>query len=395
MGSTTRVLFNGEYLDKDMSYVGGFEKIRENQINQYRKYTDVIVGDFKILQVEYDWGKRSQRAYVECIKCGEKSYFYNVADWLRGKGKRTVCHCTREVLRQEAYERKLLEQQRLREERETAAKLAKERKERERELRKKENRDRYSRIQKGFELEKKLYELFSKSGYTVIKTPDFGDYGVDIILTKDNHKMAIQVKYHPTHKVGVEAVQEVYAGGRFYDCDQFAVVGWSGYSDNAISMAAKLGVYLAQDTFEYPSNISEYAVGLLPTQEIEVVVRDKVVSPTAPKREPTKYEVEGQIGTLPEVCKHFGVGYKKVQYRMSNKNQSAEQAIRELLHGKKEPKYSCCGYSGSFDDVCEHFGAIPQTVRYRMKYRGMSFEEALTTPLAQQGRSRNLEEVSA
>ena len=36
MGSTTRVLFNGEYLDKDMSYVGGFEKIRENQLNQYQ-----------------------------------------------------------------------------------------------------------------------------------------------------------------------------------------------------------------------------------------------------------------------------------------------------------------------------------------------------------------------
>ena len=135
MKNLTRVLFNGEYLDKDMSYVGGFEKIRENQINQYRKYTDTIVGDFKILQVEYDWGKRSKRAYVECTKCGEKSYLYNISDWIRGKGRSNVCHCTKETLRQEAYERKLLEQQRLREERETAAKLAKERKEREREIR--------------------------------------------------------------------------------------------------------------------------------------------------------------------------------------------------------------------------------------------------------------------
>lgn len=393
MGSTTRVLFNGEYLDKDMSYVGGFEKIRENQINQYQKYTNMIVGDFKVLQVEYDWGKRSQRAYAECTKCGEKSYFYNVADWLRGKGKSTVCHCTREALRQEAYERKLSEQQRLREEREVAAKLAKERKEQERELRRKENQDRYPHIQKGFELEKKLYKLFLESGYTVTKTPDVGDYGVDIILTKDNHRMAIQVKYSK-HKIGIDAVQEVYSGGRFYDCDQFAVVGWSGYSDNAIHLAAKLGVYLAQDTFDYPSDISEYAVKLLPTQEVEVVLRDKVVSPLPPEPKRLKYTVMGQTGTIAELCRHFGVGYKKVQYRMSNKNQSIEQAIMGILSVEKEAKYSYNGYSGSMNEVCEHFNVRPQTIQYRMKYMGMSFEEAMNTPLSPQGRGRKSTEVA-
>ena len=59
------VLFNGEYLDKDMSYVGGFEKIQQNQKDQYRRYADIIVGDFKILQVEYDWGNNSIYAKKE------------------------------------------------------------------------------------------------------------------------------------------------------------------------------------------------------------------------------------------------------------------------------------------------------------------------------------------
>ena len=122
MGNLTRVLFNGEYLDKDMSYVGGFEGIRRNQMSQYQNYVDIIVGDFKILQVEYDWGKRSQRAYVECTKCGEKSYVYNVGDWLRGKGRSTSCHCTKEVLRKEASERRRLERQRLRERASTSQK---------------------------------------------------------------------------------------------------------------------------------------------------------------------------------------------------------------------------------------------------------------------------------
>ena len=373
------VLFNGEYLTKDMSYVGGFEKTRENQLKQYSKYTDVIVGDFKILQVEYDWGRRSQRAYAECTKCGERSYFYNVADWLRGKGRSTLCHCTKEALRQEANERKRLEQQRLREERQAADELERKRKERERELRKKKNQDKYPHVQKGFELEEKVYELFLESGYDVTKTPDVGDYGVDVILTKDNHRMAIQVKYS-MHKVGIDAVQEVYAGGRFYDCDQFAVVGWSGYSDSAIRLAAKLGVYLAQDIFEYPSDISEYASELLPTQAVDVVLKPKDVAPAPPKRERVTYEVMGQIGTIPELCRHFGVSYKKVQYRISEKTQSVEHAIMDVLSLKTEPEYSFNGYSGNMKAVCEHFGVRQQTILYRMKYKGMSFEEAMLTP---------------
>ena len=232
-----------------------------------------------------------------------------------------------------------------------------------------------------------MYELFLKSGYTATKTPDAGDYGVDIILTRDNHKMAIQVKYY-NHKVGIDAVQEVYAGGRFYDCDQFAVVGWSGYTDSAIRLAAKLGVYLAQGRFEYPSNISEYAVTLLPTQKVEVTLRDKIISPTPPKREMVKYDAMGQNGTIAELCRHFGVGYKKVLYRMSEKNQSVEQAIMDILSVGKEPEYSYNGYTGSVVAVCKHFGVRYQTIRYRMKYMGMSFEEAMDTPLSPQGRGR-------
>lgn len=392
MESITHVLFNGEYLDKDMSYVGGFEKIRENQLNQYQKYTDMIVGDFRILQMEYDWGKRSQRAYVECTKCGEKSYFYNVGDWIRGKGRSTLCHCTKEAMRKEIVERKRLEQRYLREERQVAIELDRQRREQERDSRKRKNQDKYPHIQKGFELEKKLYELFSKSGYTVTKTPDVGDYGVDIILTNDNHRMAIQVKYSE-HKVGIDAVQEVYSGGRFYDCDQFAVVGWSGYSDSAICLAAKLGVYLAQDIFEYPSNISEYATELLPTQEVKVILSHNIALSKVCKKKRVTYDVMGHHGTITELCRFFGVGYKKVQNRMAEKNQSVEQAIMGILSDKRSNEYSYNGYSGSIKDVCEHFGVRQQTIQYRMKYMGMSFEEAMTVPNQNTGESL-LSEVS-
>jgi hypothetical protein len=139
-------------------------------------------------------------------------------------------------------------------------------------------------------------------------------------------------------------------------------------------------VYLAQDIFEYPSNISEYAVRLLPTQTVDVILKPKMVTPAPPKRERVKYEVMGQIGTITELCRHFGIGYKKVQYRISEKNQSVEQAIMDLVSAKKEHEYSYNGYSGNMKAVCDHFGVRQQTIRYRMKYRGMSFEEAMHTP---------------
>ena len=201
MENLSLVLFDGEYLYKDMSYIGGFDRIRENQIKQYSKYIGVIVGDFRILQVEYDWGKRSQRAYVECTKCGEKSYFYHVADWLRGKGRGTRCRCTKEALRREAIERKRV-----------------------------------------------------------------------------------------------------------------------------------------------------------------------------------TYEVMGQTGTIPELCRHFGISYKKVQYRISEKTRSVEQAIMDVLSLNNEHEYSFNGYHGNMKAVCEHFGVRQQTILYRMKYKGMSFEEAMSTP---------------
>ena len=98
----------------------------------------------------------------------------------------------------------------------------------------------------GAKTEKEVYSLLKSYGYTVVQTPFSGDFGVDIIcLSKKGERVAIQVKnnYSTQSKANVHAVQEVYAGCKYYDCVKFAVVSYTGYTDNAKKMADKLGVF--------------------------------------------------------------------------------------------------------------------------------------------------------
>lgn len=86
-------LYNGEYGEHDIPNFGGLEKIVDRQKESYKAYQGMIVGDYTILSVEYDWGKRSQRAEIECNFCHKKQYLYHLSDWRRGKGRSTKCEC--------------------------------------------------------------------------------------------------------------------------------------------------------------------------------------------------------------------------------------------------------------------------------------------------------------
>ena len=70
-----------------------------------------------------------------------------------------------------------------------------------------------------------------------------GDQGVDIIAYKRFSKYAVQCKYY-SYPVGNKAVQEVYAGGKYYDCDRCIVMTNGTFTKAAISAANKLDVKL-------------------------------------------------------------------------------------------------------------------------------------------------------
>jgi hypothetical protein len=82
-----------------------------------------------------------------------------------------------------------------------------------------------------------------RQGFEVEVTPSTGDYGVDFFAMVDGERVAFQCKRLKKESV-VRAVQEVYAGGCYYDCSRFIVVSPTGFSHRAEIMAFKLGVQL-------------------------------------------------------------------------------------------------------------------------------------------------------
>jgi restriction system protein len=64
----------------------------------------------------------------------------------------------------------------------------------------------------GVEFEAYLAGLFKQHGYQAELTPASGDYGADLLLIKDNHRIAVQAKCYSNTAVGVSAVQEALSG---------------------------------------------------------------------------------------------------------------------------------------------------------------------------------------
>ncbi|MCX4326961.1 MAG: restriction endonuclease [Lachnospiraceae bacterium] len=69
------------------------------------------------------------------------------------------------------------------------------------------------------------------------------DFGVDVLATKDNIKYAIQCKRY-SNPVGIEAVQQVYAGRAYYGCNVAVVFTNQYFTTSAQKLANKIGVVL-------------------------------------------------------------------------------------------------------------------------------------------------------
>lgn len=99
----------------------------------------------------------------------------------------------------------------------------------------------------GYQYEEKCAELLRGRGFiNVDVTPGSGDQGVDIIAEKDGIKWAVQCKYYEG-TVGNKAVQEVFAGACFYDCDKALIITNSKLTNPAQILADKLKVEVWDD----------------------------------------------------------------------------------------------------------------------------------------------------
>jgi restriction system protein len=95
----------------------------------------------------------------------------------------------------------------------------------------------------GVEFEHFLAGLFREHGYEVQLTSTSGDYGADLILSREKARIAVQAKRY-VGSVGVQAVQEALSGMAYYKCNSAWVITTGTYTQNAIQLAQKSDVKL-------------------------------------------------------------------------------------------------------------------------------------------------------
>jgi restriction system protein len=88
----------------------------------------------------------------------------------------------------------------------------------------------------GLEFERYLEWLFRRLGYKVQRTRYQGDYGADLVASKDGVKTAIQAK-RSKRRIGIKAVQQAFASTGLYDCQRSMVVTNAFFTQQAIDLA--------------------------------------------------------------------------------------------------------------------------------------------------------------
>lgn len=95
----------------------------------------------------------------------------------------------------------------------------------------------------GREFEHYLGQLLKAHGYSVNVTKAAGDFGADLIISKDGRKTVVQAKRY-SKNVGIKAVQEAQASIAHYGASEAWVISNSGYTEAAISLARSNNVKL-------------------------------------------------------------------------------------------------------------------------------------------------------
>ncbi|MEK4365038.1 restriction endonuclease [Paenibacillus sp. FSL M8-0212] len=88
----------------------------------------------------------------------------------------------------------------------------------------------------GTKFEHYLAYLFRSQGYKVQVTKAVGDFGADLILSKDGKRISVQAKRYSKY-VGIKAVQEAQSSVAYYGTAEAWVVSNSDYTSAAYELA--------------------------------------------------------------------------------------------------------------------------------------------------------------
>lgn len=99
------------------------------------------------------------------------------------------------------------------------------------------------RMMSGVQFEVFMANLFRAMGHGATILGGSGDQGVDILLTTNGQRVAVQCKNY-VKPVGNKPVQEVFAGARHHGCQHAWVVAPAGYTRGAFELARSVSVSL-------------------------------------------------------------------------------------------------------------------------------------------------------
>lgn len=96
----------------------------------------------------------------------------------------------------------------------------------------------------GREFEEYLASLLKSRGFiNVSLTQVSGDFGADLIATKNGVKYAVQAKRY-VGQVGVDALYQCFGGQKYYGCDESMVITNSTFTEAAQELARKSNAIL-------------------------------------------------------------------------------------------------------------------------------------------------------
>tara|TARA_B100000212_G_C27291751_1_gene497586 strand:+ start:33 stop:902 length:870 start_codon:yes stop_codon:yes gene_type:complete len=102
------------------------------------------------------------------------------------------------------------------------------------------------KYKKGINFEVYCCQKLKSKGWKVELTPTSGDQGVDLIATIDKFRLCIQCKSHKK-AVGNSAVQEIYAGKKYWLGTHAILVSKSGFTKSAHKLALSNKVILINE----------------------------------------------------------------------------------------------------------------------------------------------------
>ena len=89
----------------------------------------------------------------------------------------------------------------------------------------------------GSQFEEFVAAVLQGNGYEILEmTKATGDFGADIIVSRNEERIAVQCKRY-ANPVGLKAVQEAISAMKHYDCDSCLVVTNSKFTNQAVELA--------------------------------------------------------------------------------------------------------------------------------------------------------------